>query len=232
MMQRKLVLSVAAVFAFTACLQAGYIEEFTNDSAGWKVTTINNGGNVKYHQPVYNSTGGYISYYADNPGNRLYGFEPSAPEVFGELGGAELAVDYKIDGSISYPSDAKVRFYVGVRNGGYNYFVSNDAHSFSPNVSTDWQSFGVDLQEENFLRWPNQDAHNKTFEQVLDGVEDIGLVFCGEFDRNSTLGVTGLKNTEIAIDNFGTITGSSVPEPSTVLLLGLSSVFLLKGKNR
>jgi hypothetical protein len=44
------------------------------------------------------------------------------------------------------------------------------------------------------------------------------------------VGITGTSNTTVAIDNFGTIGDVSVPEPSTIFLLGLSSIFLWKGR--
>jgi hypothetical protein len=237
MIKIKSILFVVVLFVYTVCVQAGYLENFDNSDAGWRAATINNGGVVRLNVVDYHNTGGntggYISYQADNPGNRLYGFEPADLSVFGDLNGENLSVDYKIDGEVTTPDNAMVRFYLGSRNGGSNYFVSNDAYSFSPNVSGGWQNFSVDLFENNFIRWPNQDANNKTFREVLSGIEDIGLVFSGNFTSNRTLGVSGRRNTIIGIDNFSVSGGgSSVPEPATVLLLGISGLVLVQGKRK
>lgn len=229
-----LILSAAAVLAFTASLQAGYVENFTNDTSGWKVTTINNGGNVKYRQPVYNSTpgdsGGYISYPAHNPGNRTFGFTAPEAELFGELNGKTLSVDYKIDGNVLWPVNATARFYVGRQGRGHNYYVSDDLHSFSLNATNGWKTSSVKMDETNFVSFSSHNGNNETFEDLLDDADDIGLVFTGSLEHSWMLGAAGTKNTEIAIDNFGIASDASVPEPSTVLLLGLSSAFLWKSK--
>ena len=148
-----------------------------------------------------------------------------------------MTVDYLALGAVTGPVAPMVRFYVGSSAGGANYFVSNDAFSWNPNAGPDWTTHLVDLVAANFLEWPNQAAHSKTFEQVLAAPDDIGLVFCGAFTSNSTLGFSGSGT--VLIDNFGVVnavdhraTMMATPEPATLVLLACGSVWMLARRRK
>lgn len=203
-----LCLSVVSVFA--------YVETFDNNNAGWLAVTVNNGGGKTYPYATWHAgggnPGGYVSGTVTNLSDRLYGLPPASTALYGDLTGQTMTTDYKIDGTVTGPPNARVRFYVGTYTGGYNYFVTDDTYSWDPNLDTGWTTHQVALLAANFIQWPNLNAGTKTFAQIIAAPEDIGLVFSEGFTNNATLGFTG--SGEIGVDNFGT-----VPEPSSLIAL-------------
>jgi hypothetical protein len=201
---------------------SAYIETFSSGSAGWLATTVNDGGGNTWPGATWNSTGGNpdgdVSGFVSGAADRLYGLSPADASLYQGLSGT-LTVDFKLDGTVTAPVGMKARFYIGTFTGGYNYFVSNDSFSWNPNMDTEWTTHQIALLAENFVEWPNQAAHTKTFAEVLAAPEDIGLVFADGFTSNSTLGFSGSGT--ISVDNFGT-----VPEPMTLGLLGLGGLLL------
>jgi hypothetical protein len=205
-----------------------YVETFSSNNAGWEAARVNDDGSQTYPAATYNNAGGnpggYISGSLSSDQPRLYTLDCSyQTSPWGNMTGETLTVDFKIDGTVTGPAGAMVRFYVGTYTGGYNYFVTNDTYSWNPNNDTSWTTHQVALLAANFEEWPNQAAHTMTFDQVIAAPQDMGLVFAGNLTSNTTLGFTG-SGTTLMLDNFGTV--STVPEPATIGLLGLGSLAL------
>ncbi len=207
-----------------------YVERFSSDNAGWLATTVNNSGTQVASAASWSSTGGNLNghIYAsvDNDSTRLYGLAPANTSAYGNLTGLTLTTDYRIEGEITGPTNMTVRFYVGTYTGGYNYFVSNSTVSWNPNADKSWTTHQVDLVAANFVEWPNQASHTKTFAEVIAAPEDIGLVFADGFTSNSTLGFSSINGATIHVDNFGV-----VPLPASILL-GVFAVGLAGRKLR
>jgi len=223
-MMKRIVL-LLAMLGVASVASAAYVETFSSGNAGWLAVTVNDSGGNTYPAATWNSTGGntggYITGTVSSAADRLYGLQPATAS--GDMTGLTLTTDYKIDGTVTGPVGAMVRFYVGTYTGGYNYFVTKDAFSWNPNADAAWTTHQVALIAANFQIWPNQNAGTKTFAQVIAAPEDIGLVFADGFTSNTTLGFTGSGT--IGVDNFGT-----VPEPLTLSLLGLGGLALLRRK--
>jgi hypothetical protein len=229
--------AAASLLVATSALGGPYAEQFNSGNAGWQAPTVDNGGGVALPNATFLPTGGYSGGYVSaaltQGPNRLFGFQPADAHLFQGLTGLTLTTDYKISGAVTGPDNAMVRFYIGSYTGGINYFVSDNLFSWDPNADTQWATHQVDLVAANFLEWPNQASHSKTFDQVVATPDDLGLVFCGGFTSNSTLGFTGSGS--IAIDNFGAGNNrstTSVPEPAAIALLATGGVWLLAWRRR
>jgi hypothetical protein len=231
-----IVAAVASLFVASAALGDPYLEQFTGGSAGWLAPTVNNWGGVAMPgaQTLLDATGsGCIGATLTQGPDRLFGFQPADAHLYQDLTGLRMTVDYMILGAVTGPEALMVRFYIGSFTGGSNYFVSNDAFSWNPNAGPDWTTHLVDLAAGNFLEWPNQAAHSRTFEQVLAAPEDIGLVFSGAFTSNSTLGFSGSGT--ILIDNFGAVdrrATMSTPEPAALALLACGGAWMLAWRRK
>jgi hypothetical protein len=226
---------MAAVLVLAgSAMAATYIEPFTGSNAGWEAARINDGGGVTYTAAAYSSPGGnpggYISGTVDTSANRLYGLQCTYNTTpYGDMTGLQLTVDYKIDGTVTGPVGAMVRFYIGTYSTGNNYYVSNDAFSWNPNIDTAWTTHQIPLVQSDWLLWPNQNTGSKTFAQIVAAPEDMGLVFAdsvASFGNNATLGFSGTAT--ISIDNFGTV----VPEPATMAFLALGGIGMLVRRRR
>lgn len=232
-------LTVLLVF-FCCAAEAAYIEQFDIDDGNWFSSTIKSNGQLRYYKTNHFTEGGnldgYISAKVDNDSSRLYAFEPYGTTAFTPLSGGVLTVDTKITGTVTGPGKKPtVRFYVGTNTGGSDYFVSNDLFSWDINSDADWSTHSIRLATENFVLWPNQAAGSKTFEQVLDTVEDIGLVFTDEieyFNKNSFLGFKSKRGATIEIDNFGTVGYDTIPDAATIILLTMGTVPMFRRRFR
>ena len=228
-------LAVLLVVAGTAA-GGPYMEQFGAGAANWQVWQVNDAGNQTENAPTYlpsaGGSGGCISAPLGTDAYRLYDLQPENAALYQGLAGLSLTTDFKLNGVVTGPAKAEVRFYVGTFTGGNNYFVSNDTFSWDPNSDTQWTTHTVSLLAQNFVVWPNQAANNMTFDQVVAAPGDIGLVFCGNFTSNSTLGFSGTGN--ILIDNFGAVGGSPqpMPEPATLVLFGAGAAVLVGRRRR
>jgi hypothetical protein len=146
-----------------------YVETFSNNNAGWEATTVDNSGNVTCPAATYNNAGGnpdgYISSSLSLDEPRLYTLDCSyQTSPWGDMTGETLTADFKIGGTVTGPTGAMVRFYVGNYSNGNNYFVTNDTYSWNPNNDTSWTTHQVALLAANFEEgWPNQAANTMTF---------------------------------------------------------------------
>jgi hypothetical protein len=213
---------------------AALIQTFDFGNANWLNVTVDNIGNTPNTPSVWQSSGGnpggHVTGLVDNGGDgtRLYGIQaPFGAMSFGDLTGQTLTVDYKIDGTVTGPAGAQVRFYLGHYDGQSRYWVSNNTFSWNPNADTNWTTHQVELLESNFILWPNQNAGDMTFAQVLANYNDIGLVFADGFTSNATLGFSSENGATIHVDNFG-----AVPIPAAAWLLGTGIIGLVALKRR
>ena len=208
-----------------------YIETFDAGDAGWYATTIDDNGRTKTSSVKWSATGGnpdgYISgKLSKKSPKRLYALTPKDVDVYGDMTGLTLTTDYTIDGNITRPDEAMVRFYIGSGTDESNYFVTKDVYSWDPTANTSWVTHQVDLTADNFLIWPNQSSGSKTFANVIANPDDIGLIFTGaasDFEYSESLGFSG-KGT-VSIDNFG-----AVPEPATLCMLGIGAIGVILRK--
>jgi hypothetical protein len=237
--------AAASLLVTTAALGGPYMEQFTNGSAGWQAPTVNNSGGVAMPNATFRldaTYSGCISAPLSQGPDRLFGFQPPDTRNYQDLTGLALTADFLLTGGVTGPAMPMVRFYVGTWTGGTNYFVSNDAFSWNPNASADWMTHQVELLSANFIEWPNQASHSKTFDQVIAAPDDIGLVFSGAFTSNSTLGFSGWGT--VMLDNFGAILSHrhdgdddsselpAVPEPATLAFLAAGGAWLLTWRRR
>jgi len=211
-----------------------YVETFSTGNAGWYAPTIDNSGASTWPAATYSNSGGnpagHITGTVDNgnDGTRLYVLQPADASAYGNMTGLALTTDYMIEGTVTGPTDAMVRFYIGAGSAGsYNYWVTKDAYSWAPNDDTSWTTHQVALTLANFSEWPNQASHSMTFAQVVAAPGDIGLVFAdgiANFGSNAMLGFSSTDGATIHVDNFGTV----VPVPAAILLgmLGLGAAGL------
>jgi len=212
--------------------RANVLQTFDQGPEDFQAWMVNNGGGLSMAAPVWHAAGGndggYTGAAVGTGNNRLYGFQPATADAYGDLTGLLLTADTWLQGVVNAPAGAKVRFYVGSYTGGNNYFVTNDLFSWDPNMDMNWIRHQVPLVVENFLRWPNCDAYDKTFEQVLAQVDDIGLIFAGpsdKFNSNAHLGFKSGHGATLNLDNFGAV--NLIPEPATLASMVLGGAILL-----
>jgi hypothetical protein len=218
------VLALGAFICLPGMANAYFIETFDSNNSGFNTATISNGGLNPDTSALWTSSGGnpdgHIYAGVDNTANRRYAFaQYPTTAIYGDLNGAYLTTDFKIEGTITSTSPL-VRFYVGSYTGGNKYYMSNDAFSWDPNNDTSWTAHSIQVLASNFIEWPNQNTGSQTFAQVMADYDDIGLVFAdgaANFGNNAYLGFSSSGGATLRVDNFGS---SAVPLPGAVLLLG------------
>ncbi|MFA5872190.1 MAG: PEP-CTERM sorting domain-containing protein [Parcubacteria group bacterium] len=233
------VVMVLMILSVSGMANAYFIETFDGNNALFTTTTINSSGTQTEVSAPWSSTGGnlngniYATVNNDSAAKRYAFANYQASNVFGDLNGANLTTSFKTEGVIT-SSSPLVRFYVGRYDGTtYNYFVSQDAFSWDPNNDGAWTNHSVFVAAANFLAWPNQNAGNLTFAQVMSTYNDIGLVFAdgaNNLNNNNYLGFSSLNGATVRVDNFGS--ASAVPVPGTLLLLSSGLVGIVFWKKR
>lgn len=178
----------------------GYTTSIQIGEMAWYSTNGNPQGNIRV------SVG--------NTSDRLYWISMTNPSGYNLATSQYLKVDMKLDGSIITPA-AFTRFYI---NSGANYLITNDAYSFQWNGQTGWVTFSVPLIAEAFI--PDPSYYNSlSFEQIIAQPTAIGIGFGTYSNYWSNLTYRGISSNDgaaLSIDNFGT----TVPEPSSIIVLG------------
>jgi len=140
--------------------------------------------------------GGYIT----GPAANLYAVWTYTTGLYGDMTGLSLTIDTMVTGQVI----GTAQFYVG--RGG-TYFIDDNTLAIGSN--TVWTAHTVVLDSSNCSPWTGVNNNLYTLAQVLQARDDIGIFFGG--------GLAGGSGT-VAVDNYGTY--STIPEPSTILLLG------------
>jgi uncharacterized membrane protein len=113
---RKLVI-ILVVLGLVNVAGAAYVETFNANNAGWLAVTVNDGGGNISPAATWNNVGGnpgrYISGTLNNVPDRLFGLQAADASLYQNLIGLTLTTDYKIDGTVTGPEGAQVKFYIG-----------------------------------------------------------------------------------------------------------------------
>ncbi len=144
----------------------GYGPGYTDGPVSWSAT----GGNPN----------GHISGKADD----LYAiwiYSSDTASGFGDLTGLTLAIDTKIEGTVS----GAAKLYIG-REG--KYYISSG--SWDVASDSDWTTHSIVLDSSNLIPWGGAD----NLPYILENPDDIGIFFNG-------LTASGTGN--ILVDNFG-----------------------------
>ena len=176
---------------------AGYLETFDIDNAGWEYAY---GGGATLVDATWVSDGGgggYISGTSDG----LYGVQnlkSATPGLYGSSIGDRITVDTKVTDS----EVGTAQFYVG--RGG-TYFIDG---TWSIGSDTAWTTHTEVMNTTTFVPWTGQNDYVYTLAEVLAAPTDIGIFFGGV-----AAGGTG----NLLMDNFGVGAGATpVPEPLTM----------------
>ena len=178
----------------TSIACAGFIETFDNDSTGWN---YGYGLSTTFGKDLWSAGDG-------NPGGFLSGSLNNLYKVwaqtsgFGDVTGATMTIDTRIDGSGTI--QGKAQFYIGRED---TYYIS-DAWNIRPNAEWTTSQFST----ADFTRWSS--GGNWSLDYVTTAPDEVGIFFGTEL---------AFGNGNFNIDNFG-----FVPEPATLLLLGLGGM--------
>ncbi|BCL59475.1 hypothetical protein DGMP_01680 [Desulfomarina profundi] len=239
---------MATVLRGTTSRGPGYDTLFPSSAADWRATSGNPAGNI-YQK-------------ANGTDQRAYWMGNISDNTLGDLTGMRLQTDifstnnWKTLANGSYGDDGNVyaRWVIANNIGDtdndgfdeYNMFVSKRSSSININLLQGWETHSVLLKEDNFLRWPNYDANNQSFSDVLADYTSIGLyLFSGTDTISNINGSTGTwENNQLlhygafsnnneealwALDNFQ---AKQVPEPATLLLFGAGLAVLANRRIR
>lgn len=198
----KKLITICLILSLVGASSA-YVETFDSGSANWK---YGYGTNFTPGTTTWNATGGNPDGYISGASQKLYAIWTYDTASYGDLTGLSLTIDTKVTDS----ETGTAQLYIG-RDGTYyidgTWAIGND---------TDWTTHTVALESSHFTRWTQGGAGTASFEYVLAAPDDMGIFFGGS---------VAIGSGSILVDNFGT-----VPEPATLLLLGLGGLFCRKIK--
>jgi len=216
---------------------------YSNSSADWRATAGHPNGNI------YQTARGV--------NQRAYWMGYSSSNFLGDLNGTRLQTDIfssnnwqtLASGSGGDDGNVYARWVIShdMGDGSYNMFVSNQANSININMLAGWESHSIELDIDNFFRWPNAAAGTETLSQVLSHYSSIGLyIFSGTDSISNINGGAGTWNSGSqlvhygaysndtndavwALDNFQAV---AVAEPMSTLLFELGLVGLIARRRR
>ena len=260
-------LIVAASLAF-ASPAAAESYTFDTDNDGWQQTYVGRPNSTATYDQLYANTAAHHSTIEGNPPGSIYQTVGDSVEqraywlgiidsdtLPDDLTGRSLQTDIRstnnwrtiANGSGGDDGNVYARWVISneiCTTGTYNMFVSRRATSVDLNDLTGWETHSVDLDEANFLRWPNADDGTQTFAQLLTDYDHIGLyVFSGTDTIGNIDGGTGTRNAAGDLLHYGAYATdgqatwgldnlTAVPEPTSLLLLGGGLLALGYGRRR
>jgi len=200
-MMRVSALMAILCLAVAAPAMASFIEDFTNTNASW-----NYGYGSDFLSPKLDATwlisGGNPDGCISGAVENLYAVWTYQTGPYGDMTGQTMTIDTMLMDAGS----GNAEFYVG-RSG--TFFVDG---SWSIAADTSWTTHTAILDDAHFTHWSGSNS-DYTLAEVLQAPTDIGIFFGGNLASG-----TGV----LYVDNFGT-----VPEPGTLVMLGMAGLGLL-----
>ena len=199
----KKLLLFMMVCGMVGVVSAAFVETFDSDSANWN---YGYGTGFAIGTTTWNASGGNPDGHISGASANLYAIWTYDTAAYGDMTGLTMTIDTKI-------TDAEVgtaQFYVGKGN---TYYING---TWSLGGDTAWATHQTTLDAAHFTIWTQGGAGNDTLANVLAAPDDIGIFFGGNLVSGSGV---------VLVDNFGTI-----PEPATMLLLGLGGLLIRRKK--
>lgn len=169
------------------------IELFNTDPGNWQY-----GYGLGVDHNVWNSTNGNPGGYLSGSLNNLHKVWTTETTTFGDITGATMTVDTKIDASGEIYG--KAQFYIGAEN---SYYIS-EAWNITPDKKWTTHRFNVS----DFTPWDN--ASVLSLESVASSASEMGIFFGTKLAQGEGT---------FMIDNFGI-----TPEPATLIFLGVGGM--------
>ncbi len=193
---KKLIVLAMLCCGLTTVACAGFVETFDtfDTSNNW-----NYGYGLSTTSALWHDSGGNPDGYLSGSLDNLYKVW-TKNTGFGNITGATMTVDTRIDGSEGIKG--KAQLYIGRGN---TYYIS-EAWNIRPEAEWTMHQFNT----ADFTLWSSGDGESLGY--VTAAPDEMGIFFGTEFARG---------NGNLLIDNFGFI-----PEPATLLLLGIGGLLL------
>jgi len=230
---------------------------FDTGNEGWEQDFIGRPANGPAWDTLYSRTGadwsssggnlnGNIYQTAEGIDKRAYWMGSIQDNLLGDLTGMRLSTD--IAGTNNWRTvsgngeNVLARWVLANETGTdtngnavYNMYISKASQSIDVNNLTGWETHSIQLTEDNFLRWPNQDAGTQSFNELLSDYDSIGLFLFSDTDNLDYMnGGNGTWDNDNRLLHYGAYSDNGntatwrldnfhaepVPEPTTMLLFG------------